>query len=80
MYATAVFSDDTYWYLVFTDLEEYEKWGAGAAGWSPLEVRIDGLCRISRRHGFLLDACGARLLISRGMLRQILGEKEEKDV
>ena len=80
MYATAVFSDDTYWYLVFTDLEEYEKWGADTAGWSPLEVRIDGLCRISRRHGFLLDACGARLLISRGMLRQILGGKEEKDV
>ena len=80
VYATAVFPDGAYWYLVFTDLEEYGKWGAAGDGWSPLEVRIDGLCRISRRHGFLLDACGARLLISQGMLRQILEGKEEEDV
>ena len=79
VYATAVLPDAPYMYLVFTDLEEYGKWSAANDGWSPLEVRIDGLYRIGRKHGFLLDACGARLLISRGMLIQILDGKEGQD-
>ena len=80
VYATAVFQDAPYRYLVFTDLEEYGKWGAANKGWAPLEVRVDGLVRIGRKHGFLLDPCGARLLISRGMLKQIMEGKEEQDV
>ena len=79
VYATAVFADSQYRYLAFTDLEEYWKWGAANEGWAPLEVRVDGLARIGRKHGFLLDPCGARLLISRGMLKQMLEGKEGKD-
>ena len=79
VYATAVFPDTSFWYLAFTDLEEYGKWGAANEGWAPLEVRVDGLYRIGRKHGFLLDPCGARLLISRGMLRKIMKGREEED-
>ena len=79
VYATAVFPDTSFWYLAFTDLEEYGKWGAANEGWAPLEVRVDGLYRIGRKHGFLLDPCGARLLISKGMLRKIMKGRVEED-
>ncbi len=70
-YATAKIPGMLYKYLAFSDLEEYGKWGGKNEGWEPLEVKAEVLARIGRKHGFLLDACGARLLISRGMLRNM---------
>lgn len=71
IYATANIPGMPYKYLAFSDLEEYGKWSMKNSGWDPLEVKAEGLARIGRRHGFLLDACGAKLLISRGMLQNM---------
>ena len=83
IYATANIPGMPYKYLAFSDLEEYGKWSMKNSGWDPLEVKAEGLARIGRRHGFLLDACGAKLLISRGMLQNmfvITDSKGEKNV
>lgn len=78
-YATANIQGMQFKYLAFTDLEEYEKWSRKNEGWSPLEVKASGLSRIGKKHGFLLDACGAKLLISRGMLHSITDVQKEKE-
>ena len=75
-YATVILQGLPYMYLVFTDLEEYGKWEKQVPGWHPLEVGSDGLQRIGRKHGFFLNPCGSKIIISGKMLETINEEEE----
>lgn len=55
----------SFYYLAFTDLKEYEKWGRGKEEWAPLMVDFRSLERIGRNHGFIINLMGIRFLLNR---------------
>lgn len=57
--------DKDYYYVAFTDLREYEKWGREETEWAPLLVDFKSLGRIGRNHGFIINVMSTRFLLSR---------------
>ena len=64
-----------YFYLAFTDLKEYEKWGKGKDEWSPLIVDFKSLARIGKNHGFIINLMGTKFLLNKKKFEMV--EREE---
>lgn len=54
-----------FYYLAFTDLKEYEKWGKEKEEWKPLMVDFESLARIGKNHGFIINLMGTRFLLNK---------------
>lgn len=61
---------DDFHYLAFTNLKEYEKWAAKAAGWQPLLVTYDIMCQISGERGYIINLFGNRLSLPYKLMEQ----------
>lgn len=81
VYATVSKGDSNHFvYLAFTDLKEYEQWEKGMGiGWSPLAVDIDGLKRIGKKHGFMINPLGGRFVLTKEILKKLPSEDDEED-
>ena len=68
-----------WFFLAFTDIEEYEKWvrSGGGPGWNPLKVDFSTMRRIGEGHGFLLNVRGIKLELPPEKLKKI--EKGERN-
>lgn len=73
-------SGEHYLYLAFTDLQEYGRWEKEVGpGWKPLAVDIDGVKRIGRKHGFMINPMGGRFILSMDILKKLPSEDDEED-
>lgn len=77
VYATVVLKDKPYMYLAFTDLDEYNKWSGLVKGWKALSVDAYDLIRIGKKHGYMVNVCGFKLIITGRTLKQLeVGEDD----
>lgn len=60
---------DTYMFLAFTTLDEFNSWAEKQPGWSPLSVTTETMWQIGKKHGYLVNPFGNRLVISSALLK-----------
>lgn len=77
-YAAISSPGHAYRYLAFSDLEGFRRWNKTSPGWQPLAASFPVLCRIGRKHGFLLDADRARIVLTPDVLDWIQTNREEE--
>ena len=71
VYATVHQSgSDSYMFLAFTTLEEYNSWAEKQPGWSPLSVTTETMWQIGKKHGYLVNPFGNRLILSGQLLQK----------
>lgn len=75
---------DAYMFLAFTTLEEFDAWAEKQPGWSPLSVTTETMWQIGKKHGYLVNPLGNRIVLSGTLLQKGKGwpdmvtKKEEK--
>jgi len=78
-YATVSTGENTpYYYLAFSDMDEYSAWAERVKGWEPLLVGTDILKRIGKHHGVVINPMGLQLVISDEMLKKLPSKKQEE--
>lgn len=82
VYATARQAQaESYMFLAFTTLEEYNLWANKQPGWSPLSVTTGTMWQIGKKHGFLVNPFGNHIVLSGPLLqkgREWTEKKEER--
>lgn len=63
--------DNSFLYLAFTNLSEYNKWSKSFPNAKPLEVDSISLKRIGKKHGFIFDPNGNKFILTAEMLNMI---------
>lgn len=71
VYATAHQNgSDAYMFLAFTTLEEYTSWAENQPGWNPLSITTETMWQIGKKHGFLVNPLGNRIVLSGSLLQK----------
>ncbi len=60
-----------YMYLAFTNMDEYNAWREKTSDWEPLLVNLNSIMHIGAKHGFLVNACGVKLVLDKNLLKII---------
>ena len=68
-----------YAFLVFSDTEEYGKWSEKDNGWDPLLIDNEGMLRIGRKHGFMMNVYTSHFFITTSLLQTYIAPEEEED-
>lgn len=63
VYPTGRPKEGDYFYIAFSDLDEYNQWAQKVAGWDPLVVNFDVMCQISKEHGFMVNPLGNQIML-----------------
>lgn len=62
--------NDEFWYLLFTDRFELEKWERKDPAWDVIQVSFDTVCQIGSKHGFLVNPLGKKFLLPAALLKK----------
>ena len=73
VYGTARMTEipDDYWYVVFSDIAEYNVWKSGGMKWNAIRRSFSEVYGICRGHGLMINPCGNRLALSPELLESI---------
>lgn len=67
-------NEDAFFFVVFTDLDEYYRWESANGGkrtWMPLMVDFETMKKLGRKHGFILNPSGMKFVMSLDILKKI---------
>lgn len=78
-YLAANTKNNSFFYVAFSDLSEYNKWSKDFPQSQPLEVDSISLKRIGKDHGFIFNPSGNKFILTRDMLKMIPNIEEEDD-
>lgn len=59
-----------FWYLLFTDRFELEKWKKKEQDWDAIQISFDTVCQIGSKHGFLVNPLGKKFLLPTVLLNR----------
>lgn len=63
-------ANEEFWYLLFTDRLELEKWKEKAPDWEAIQISFDSVCQIGSKHGFLVNPMGKKFLLPTALLNK----------
>ena len=81
VYGTARVAEvpDDYWYVVFSDLAEYNVWKSEGMKWNAIRRSFAEVYSICKGHGLMINPCGNRLVLSPELVEAVPRPKARKD-
>lgn len=62
--------NEEFWYLLFTDRFELEKWEKKDPTWDAIQISFDTVCQIGKKNGFLVNPLGKKFLLPPALLNK----------
>lgn len=73
--------DNVFYFLAFSDIEEFKPWNSKNPGWQLLRVNLATLYQIGKKHGFVVNVYGNKITLPYDLIRDYrrLEKKNEQE-